>query len=304
MKDYSYSLIIPHKNSPNLLQRLLDSIPERDDLQILIIDDCSDVAILGNSKLPGYDRADTEIYMLKDSRGAGYCRNIGIQHSLGKWILFSDADDCYTENFNDILDKYKFDDIHDLIILNAIKRKADDTIIENFDLNMYVRNYLNKRWYSDRVIKYGFWTPWSRMVKRSLIFDNNLKFEEIPVGNDMMFCLNCSKYSRNYAVEETPFYIYYQPDNRSVTSSYRNSLEAQKSIFELNMRAQQLHKSVNYLFKTSLVIQFFIMPKGLNAKKSEYRALIRKLMKDNKRSYISEIYYLLIWFVGRKLRII
>lgn len=36
-----YSIIIPHKDIPCLLQRCLDSIPPRDDVQIIVADDDS-----------------------------------------------------------------------------------------------------------------------------------------------------------------------------------------------------------------------------------------------------------------------
>ena len=35
------SIIIPHYNSPNLLKRMLNSIPEREDIEIIVVDDCS-----------------------------------------------------------------------------------------------------------------------------------------------------------------------------------------------------------------------------------------------------------------------
>ena len=39
--EINYSFIIPHRNVPHLLQRCIDSIPKRDDIQIIIVDDCS-----------------------------------------------------------------------------------------------------------------------------------------------------------------------------------------------------------------------------------------------------------------------
>ena len=42
----NYSIIIPHKNIPNLLQRCLDSIPNREDVQIIVVDDNSDPNIV------------------------------------------------------------------------------------------------------------------------------------------------------------------------------------------------------------------------------------------------------------------
>ena len=41
MAETCFSIIIPHKNIPSLLQRCLDSIPKRDDVQIIVVDDNS-----------------------------------------------------------------------------------------------------------------------------------------------------------------------------------------------------------------------------------------------------------------------
>ncbi len=38
---FDYSIIIPHYNIPKLLLRCVKSIPERDDVQIIVVDDCS-----------------------------------------------------------------------------------------------------------------------------------------------------------------------------------------------------------------------------------------------------------------------
>ena len=35
--EINYSFIIPHRNVPHLLQRCIDSIPKRDDIQIIIL---------------------------------------------------------------------------------------------------------------------------------------------------------------------------------------------------------------------------------------------------------------------------
>lgn len=36
-----YSIIIPHYNAPHLLERCLKSIPVREDIQVIVVDDCS-----------------------------------------------------------------------------------------------------------------------------------------------------------------------------------------------------------------------------------------------------------------------
>ena len=41
MAEYKYCVVIPHYNSPKLLSRMLKSVPEREDIQIIVVDDCS-----------------------------------------------------------------------------------------------------------------------------------------------------------------------------------------------------------------------------------------------------------------------
>ena len=59
-----YSFIIPHKNCPVLLNRCLDSIPIRDDVQIIVVDDNSDV-----DKKPTLSRQDILKCFCKVSQG-------------------------------------------------------------------------------------------------------------------------------------------------------------------------------------------------------------------------------------------
>lgn len=51
-----YSIIIPHYNVPELLQRCLNSIPNLPSFQIIIVDDCSDGKIVDFRCFPGMER--------------------------------------------------------------------------------------------------------------------------------------------------------------------------------------------------------------------------------------------------------
>lgn len=85
-----YSIVIPHRNTPDLLQRLIDSIPMREDIEIIVVDDNSD-----KDKKAAISRSDVRtIYIDKEhSRGAGRARNVGMDAAKGKWLLFADADE-------------------------------------------------------------------------------------------------------------------------------------------------------------------------------------------------------------------
>lgn len=64
----NYSIIIPHKNIPNLLQRCLDSIPNREDVQIIVVDDNSDPNIVDFDKFPGLNRSNVEVIFTKKEK--------------------------------------------------------------------------------------------------------------------------------------------------------------------------------------------------------------------------------------------
>lgn len=102
----NYSIIIPHKNIPNLLQRCLDSIPVRDDVQVIVVDDNSGPDVVDFSHFPQWSGRNYETYFSKTTLFAGGARNIGMQHARGTWIVYLDADDLFTYQIDNVFDKY------------------------------------------------------------------------------------------------------------------------------------------------------------------------------------------------------
>jgi len=90
------SIIIPHYNTPELLYKLIDSIPQSPDVQIIVVDDNSNHHLQILTELQKKYCDLVQFYTNNTRRkGAGTCRNIGLQHADGKWILFADADDFF-----------------------------------------------------------------------------------------------------------------------------------------------------------------------------------------------------------------
>ncbi|KAA6303909.1 putative glycosyltransferase EpsJ, partial [termite gut metagenome] len=105
-KAINYSIIIPHKNIPDLLRRCLNSIPRREDIQIIVVDDNSDSNIVDFEHFPGMGEPCVEVVFTKEGKGAGYARNVGLSKAKGKWLLFADADDFFCEFLLQNIDKY------------------------------------------------------------------------------------------------------------------------------------------------------------------------------------------------------
>ena len=114
----NYSIIIPHKNIPDLLLRCLDSIPRRDDIQIIIVDDNSNPQKVDFENFPGLGDPCVEVYFTKEGKGAGYARNVGLKYAKGKWLFFADSDDTYTSSFSKFLTDSK-DLVADVVYFKA-----------------------------------------------------------------------------------------------------------------------------------------------------------------------------------------
>lgn len=210
MPEIRYSIIIPHHNIPDLLQRCLDSIPYRDDIQIIVVDDNSDPSIVDFSNYPGNNRNNVELYFTKEGRGAGYARNVGLIHSRGEWILFADADDYYdTHNLNELLNCNL--EHYEVVGWSCMKDK-------NGEVQLYDRN-LKIELYSEHL--FIMLEPWWKMVRRSFLMANDIKFQETIVSNDVMYSMKVANACDNYYFYNSPIYYWVIREN-SLSSEYKN----------------------------------------------------------------------------------
>ena len=217
MSLINYSIIIPHKNSPSLLQRCINSIPRRNDIQIIIVDDNSDPDKVDFECFPGINEKHIEVYFTKEGKGAGYARNIGLKHAVGKWLLFADADDYYVKDFVLILDQYlnTQNDIIYFKVTSDTNGKFDRSLKINKNRELYLQNKI-----SINKIKYLDWAPWNKMFLREFIVSNKIKFDEIPIGNDAFFSFYSGMKSVNPFVINDEIYCITHNAN-SITFSNR-----------------------------------------------------------------------------------
>ncbi len=201
----NYSIIIPHKNIPELLQRCLDSIPPRNDTQIIVVDDNSDPSIVNFDHFPGMDNPMVEIVYTKEAKGAGYARNIGLRKATGKWILFADADDFYNKKAFSLYDEYlnsEFD-----VIYWSINSVYSDTLQKaNRDrsINRYISSFLSAK--NEDLIRYLAHAPWCKIIRRSLIDKYAILFDEVLAGNDVMFSTRVGHYANKiHADKRKPY---------------------------------------------------------------------------------------------------
>lgn len=244
MKAINYTIIIPHKNIPNLLQRCLDSIPRRDDIQIIVVDDNSDPDKVDFEHFPGIGEKCVEVYLTKEGRGAGYARNVGLKHAKGKWLLFADADDFYTPNAWQNFDIYMHLDV-DIIYFSIC---CVDTVTllpadRKLNTNVVIKDFIEKRLNSEARLRYTCWEPWNKMFSSALVQNNNLCFEEILRGNDAMFVIKAGYHARKILADSN---IVYTLTYRESSLSYVPRKEYKKSSLLLKIRINEFYKKIGY----------------------------------------------------------
>ena len=108
MNNISVSIIIPAFNSEKWITKCLNSIPKRDDIEIICIDDGStDDTFNLISKIFAKRKENNILLHYNKNQGVSYARNKGIDKAQGEYILMLDSDDYIDSKvFNEIVDNY------------------------------------------------------------------------------------------------------------------------------------------------------------------------------------------------------
>lgn len=206
----NYSFIIPHKNTPELLQKCLDSIPRRDDVQIIVVDDNSDPEKVDFNHFPGLDDQRIEVYLTKEGRGAGYARNVGLKHACGKWLVFADADDFFTTGLNAAMDEY-LDSAFDVVFFKneSIMVPSGKPSLRGYELNRRVDIALQTGDFSLAVL---YSCPWQKIFRRDFLVENGISFNEVRWGNDVVFMGRVAACAKSFSATDKVIYCITESD--------------------------------------------------------------------------------------------
>ena len=217
----NYSIVIPHKNAPDLLQYCLDSIPVRDDVQVIVVDDNSDADKVDFEHFPRWKGEHYEYYLTKEGRGAGYARNVGLEHVQGKLVLFADADDFFMPLIDKVFDEYVGSDA-DLVFFRpkgVMLFDRNTPSKRGTVINGIIDRYLESG--NDVELRCRTYSPWCRLVKTTLIKSNNIGFEETRYSNDIMFSVIVGlKAEKICVIDEELYGLTYSAD--TLTANFNN----------------------------------------------------------------------------------
>ena len=216
-----YSIIIPHKNTPDLLQYCLDSIPTRDDVQVIVVDDDSDAEIVDFDHFPQWKGEHYECYFTKKGGGTGFAENFGIGYAKGKWLLFVGADDYLLPSANQIFDEEK-DTEADMVFFRpkAVMLEDRASFSKRADqYNAIIDRYLVSG--DEMELRCRYFSICGRLISRELILDKNIRFDEIKYSNDNLFAVKIGVNAGKIDVRDKQLYCITESGN-TLTSNFMN----------------------------------------------------------------------------------
>ena len=242
MNTPTFSIIIPHKNSQDDLRRCLRSIPNIDDIQVIVVDDGSD--IIDENSFPGIERKFTQVIFNHDGLGAGHARNVALKEAKGEWLLFSDADDYFVDNMYELASKSVSDTKADIIYFTLIINR------EGGGRGGYVpvQNRCAEHLEDGSVdieydLRYRCTQPWDKLIRHSLVKEHRITFQETSVSNDYLFSVQAGYYAKEVKFVTEPLYVYVIRNNNSLwhITTYQ-SLETRIKVYCDVIRFQREHR--------------------------------------------------------------
>ena len=186
MSKVNYSVIVPYRDKYDLLVAAVESIPDRDDIQIIIVD--NSVAPLSLDKIPEKKRAEVTYVTSSTTGGAGCARNEGLKHARGRYLLFLDADDYFTSDAFLVFDRYLAQN-YDIVFFNTTSVRLCDgnASTRHKEYSQYVLDWEKTR--NEDWMRFRWAVPWGKLYRSEFVQEGGFQFEEKPVFNDAWFSL-------------------------------------------------------------------------------------------------------------------
>lgn len=204
-----FSVIIPvWRGAIKFLPKLFDSIPEKEGIEIIVVDNSKEP--VGREEI----KSEREIVFLHSApeRHAGGSRNDGMAVAKGKWLIFADADDYFSTEAFDVF--YSMLNTDAEIIYTCSRGIYEDT---GQPSERGKRDVLTVHRYcmgetDGTSLRFGISSPCAKMVSHALVDRHKLQYDEIRAGNDIYFSLTSGFYARKVSALEDVTYI--------ITSNY------------------------------------------------------------------------------------
>lgn len=239
------SIIVPVYNVEKYLPKCLESLIKQTlkDIEIICVNDGS----MDNSLaiLKEFASKDSRIRIIDNQhQGVAKTRNTGIEQSTGEYIGFVDSDDYIDIDFFEKLYNSATKSNSDIAIASILKHK-------NF-FNIYNAKYTKEETaitIQDKIKlcedkKHFFFYAWNKIYHSGFIKENNIKFSEGQIYEDVMFAIKALYYSNKIISVYGTKYHYIEHEN-SLTKYKDKTGEKEQDLIKAYSELQEFCNSKN-----------------------------------------------------------
>lgn len=231
------SVIMPIHNTPiyYLKEAICDVLNQTvTNFELICVDDASTntavLQVLNMFKSKNPERMS--VVALKEAKGAANARNIGLNICDGEYIIFLDSDDRFDKTLLEkMLIKIKYND-DDVCICNYVKVYNDET--EEFFVGFYL-DQSREDWLAGLPTN-----PWTRLVRKSYLIENDIKFQELSSCNDVYYAVMTSMCTEKICFLENEYLVKYRADSIGAITRSRNPINLWYAYKAINQRLDDL----------------------------------------------------------------
>lgn len=243
-EKYKLSVIVPVYNAEKYLEASINSILNQTlkDIEIILVNDGSTDGSLSICRR--FEEKDTRIRVIdKANGGVSSARNIGIKFSSGEFIGFIDPDDWIEpEMYSSMYEKAKHKNVNVVMCnyVNQYKNKSihskiniQDTIINRkIIINELIANMISGETLNSNSTTIAG-TVWRMLIKRELIVNNNIKFnEDIPLMEDLIFTIEVLLNTDRIVIDKNHLYHYVHHDNTAGRKYRYDYIDISQKVFD------------------------------------------------------------------------
>ena len=260
------TLIIPVYNSEKYIGRCLDSILAQtySNYEIIVINDGSKDK--SQEIIDEYKQKYPEkiISISQKNKGVAITRNESIYRANSKYIMFIDNDDFIDKDYIETYMKIVEQGDYDAVIGGYRRPNEKGKIVRTLGLK-------ESEW-----SKFMIMTPWAKVYKKQYLIDNDIKFLNNNIGEDIYFNLKAMLLSKKIKITEYIGYNWFF-NTKSVSNTTQKNIKNLQVYELLNSCYDMLQKEnlieENYEILKTHFTRYIIWLLSFSTKKLSYKVI-------------------------------
>lgn len=246
------SIIVPVYNVENYIDRCLKNLVNQTlkDIEIIVVNDGSTDD--SKSIIDNYIEKYQIKYLEKENGGLSSARNFGLRYATGEYVAFLDSDDYVEKNMYEEMYKLAKNENSDMVECDFA---WEWDCLEKYEINKKIKKDIRKKYKNKReMMKRPRVVAWNKLIKRSIIEENNIKFPEGLIYEDLEFFYKLIPYVNKISYLNKYFVHYVQREdsisnkqtekNGDIFKILNNIIE----FYKKNNLYTQYKKELNYMF--------------------------------------------------------